>query len=138
MYKEEDKADLKAYSVPIHVNPGFENCINKLIMQYFCTCVIPFVMLKHTVGGGRWNGLREPRYVVGQSRERWILQLISLSCCVNPSGCKGVCGRTHVPTSIFNVCIFVCSLGEWPGSLIYLYLSRGHHCFPCLCDTVVL
>lgn len=27
----------------------------------------------------------------------------------------GLCGRTHVPTFIFNVFIFVCSLVERPG-----------------------
>lgn len=52
VYGIKDNADLKAHSVPAHVNPGLENCINKLIRQYFCTCVIPFVVLKSTTGGG--------------------------------------------------------------------------------------
>lgn len=115
MYGRKDNADLKAYSVPVHVNPGLENCINKLITQYFCTCVIPFVMLKYTVGEGCWNGLRESRCVVGQSRGSWILWWISLSYCVYASGRMGLCGCVHVPTSIFNVCIFVLSLVELPG-----------------------
>lgn len=51
VYGIQDNSDLKVYSVPAHVNPGLENCINKLIAWYFCTCVIPFVMLKCTVGG---------------------------------------------------------------------------------------
>lgn len=51
-----DNADSKAYSVPTHVNPGLENGINKLITVYSCTCVIPFVMLTHTVGGGGGGG----------------------------------------------------------------------------------
>ena len=60
-----DNADLKTHSVAAHVNPGLENGINELI-RFFCTCVIPFVMLKRTAG----RGCRESRCVVGQSRER--------------------------------------------------------------------
>lgn len=51
-WNKKNNADLKAFSVPAHVNPGLENCINRLIMQYFCTCVIPFVMLKMHSGRG--------------------------------------------------------------------------------------
>lgn len=115
MYTRKDNADLKAYSVSIHVNPGLENCINKLIMQYFCTCVIPFVMLKHTVGEGCWNWFRESRCIMGQSREEWNLQHISLSYCAYASGHRGLCRRVHVSAFIFNVRIFVCSLMERPG-----------------------
>lgn len=32
---KQNNADLKAFSVPARVNPGLENCINRLIMQYF-------------------------------------------------------------------------------------------------------
>ncbi len=141
MYGIKDNADLKAYSVPAHVNPGLENCINKLITQYFCTCVIPFVMLKCTAGGGCWDGCRESRCVVGQSRERWILQGISLSYCVYASArvCVCVCARVHVPMSNFNVIVFVIfprSVAR--GVLIPPYLSRDHHCFSFPGDTELL
>lgn len=53
VYGTEDNADPKAYLVHARVNPGLEDCINKLITQYFCTCVIPIVMLKSTVGGNQ-------------------------------------------------------------------------------------
>lgn len=97
VYGAQDNADLKAYSVPAHVNPGLENCINKLITQYSCTCVIPFVMLKRTVGGGWgcWDGWRESRCVVEQSKDRWILQGISLSYCVHASAYACAYGSIH-------------------------------------------
>lgn len=71
-YGIKNNADLKTYSVHAHLNPGLENCINKLIRHYFCTCVIPFVMLKCTVEGGCWGGWKKSRCVMW-ARERWIL-----------------------------------------------------------------
>lgn len=113
VYAAQDNADLKAYSSFAHVNPGLENGINKLITQHFCTCVIPFVMLKRTAGGWWcWDGWRESRCVVGRSRLRWILPGILFSC--------RVCA--HVPTSIFNVgvfCLFPCSVA-W--GVVFLYI----------------
>lgn len=119
VYAIKDNADLKAYSFPAHVNPGLENCINKLITQHFCTCVIPFVMLKCTAGGGRWGGWRISRCVVGQSRLSWILQGISLSHCVYASA-DHMC--VCVPTSIFNVCVFCVSPWSVARGVLFLYI----------------
>lgn len=128
-----------AYSVPAHVNPGLGNCINKLITQYFCTCVIPFVMLKRTVGGGCWGGWRESRCVVGQSRERWILQGISLSYCVYATArmrlCVCMCMCQHPFLMSGSLCVPSFS-GQ--RSLTSPYLSRDRHCLPFPGDTELL
>lgn len=117
-----DNADLKAHSVPPHVNPSLENGINKLITQYFCTCVIPFVVLKYAAGGGRWDpGVGGgSRCAVGQSRERWVSLGISLSHCVYASVYVSV--WVHVPASIFNVYVLCVLPGRAAG---VLFLNIG-------------
>lgn len=107
MYGIKDNADLKAYSVPAHVNPGLENYINKLITQYFCTCVIPFVMPKCTVGERCGNGRGNQGVLWGsQRRDRFYRRIHCPIVCMHLGGC--VC--LHVPASIFNARVFVCSL----------------------------
>lgn len=83
---------------------------------FLCTCVIPFVMLKYTVGGGRcWGWVEGFKVCCGAiRREVDFLHEGGFQC---PIVCMHLvaCGCVHVPTSIFNVCVFVFSLVERPG-----------------------
>lgn len=92
-----DNADLKAHSARAHVNPGLEKGINKLITQYFCTCVIPFVMLKRTVRVGGWCSGRVEGIKV---------------CCGAIKGEMDFCRGFHCPIVYMHlfacVCVHVC------------------------------
>lgn len=119
MYGIKDNADLKAHSVPAHVNPGLENCINKLIMQYFCTCVIPFVMLKCTAGGRCWDGCRESRCVVGnQGRDGFCRGFHCPIVYMHLLACVCVCA----PVSNFNVCVFVIFPRSVAREVLFLHI----------------
>lgn len=118
-----NNADLKAFSVPAHVNPGLENCINRLIMQYFCTCIIPFVMLKmHSGRGSAGMGGGESRCVVGQSKGSWIcrefhcpIMYIHLDACVSVGA--RMCQHP------FLMFLFVRFLAERPGETYFSILE---------------
>lgn len=108
VWNKKNNADLKAYSVPADVNPGLENCINKLITQYFCTCVIPFVMLKRTVGGERRDaGIQGIKVccVVGLMKSEWDFAENFIVPIVYMHLVTCVC-YVRVPASIFNARVF--------------------------------
>lgn len=105
MYGIKDNADLKAHSVPAHINPGLENCIIKLITQYFCTCVIPLCDVM--------RGAEGIKVCCGPIKAEmgFAADFIVLLCiCICSHVCMCMCQHPFLMSASF-----VCSLIQRPG-----------------------
>lgn len=108
MYAIKDNADLKAFSLLAHVNPGLENCINKLITHYFLHLFNPLCDAENAQreGDAGMEGRRESRCVAGQSRERWICR--GFHCpivCTHLLACVHACMHQHPYLMSTSLCV---------------------------------